>query len=377
MKRDLQLDSLRGFFLVIMALDHMTVLIFRNYIYQTVVFFTAADGFIFLSGFIYGLVYFRFRDESVFLKKKSWKRAFTIYKYHLALCLVFIIESILMKTLYGYSSIDSVSPIINHPFNYGIKFLLLIYAPGWFAILPLYVVFLLLGPFFIQQINKNGGRLLLVFSIILYIIAQIPFFKNGLANFEGFADIQLPAFNIFEWQLLFILGVYFGTQKNKKGIELNSSWKGVIAALSIIIAGIYLRQYYEPAAKISSILFDIQNLSIFRVINFLSALYIVAYIRKYIVLKKRGYFSFLGQYSLEVYAFHLIVIVHFNNLFGKVEGIILAEYILPVLVVFSLLIPAYLAERYKHFKSLNTGKSIFSAIIQTAFFTRKRVYDKQ
>ena len=47
MKRDLQLDSLRGFFLVIMALDHMTVLIFRNYIYQTVVFFTAADGFIF------------------------------------------------------------------------------------------------------------------------------------------------------------------------------------------------------------------------------------------------------------------------------------------------------------------------------------------
>ena len=228
--------------------------------------------------------------------------------------------------------------------------MLLIYAPGWFAILPLYVVFLLLGPFFIQQINKNGGRLLLVFSIILYIIAQIPFFKNGLANFEGFADIQLPAFNIFEWQLLFILGVYFGTQKNKKGIELNSSWKGVIAALSIIIAGIYLRQYYEPAAKISSILFDIQNLSIFRVINFLSALYIVAYIRKYIVLKKRGYFSFLGQYSLEVYAFHLIVIVHFNNLFGKVEGIILAEYILPVLVVFSLLIPAYLAERYKHLK---------------------------
>ena len=350
MKRDLQLDSLRGFFLVIMALDHMTVLNFRNYTYQTAVFFTAADGFIFLSGFVYGLVYFRFRDQPAFLKRKSWTRAFTIYKYHLALCLVFIFESVLMSIFYGYSSIDSVSPIINQPFNYGIKYLFLIYAPGWFAILPLYVVFLLLGPIFIQQIKKNGGRWVLIISMVLYLIAQIPHFNNGIVKLEGLADIQLPAFNIFEWQLLFILGVYFGTQKNKKGIELNTNWKGVIASVTIVIAGFYLRQYYEPNDNVSGILFNIHNLSIFRVINFLSALYVVAYIRKYFVLKKRGFFSFLGQYSLEVYAFHLIIIVHFNNLFEKVEDIKLAEYILPVMVIFSLLIPAWLAEQYKFYK---------------------------
>lgn len=58
MKRDIGLDSLRGLLLVWMTLNHLGGPL-HAYSFQTLGFFSSAEGFVFISGVVAGLVYGR------------------------------------------------------------------------------------------------------------------------------------------------------------------------------------------------------------------------------------------------------------------------------------------------------------------------------
>jgi len=77
------LDVLRGLMLVIMTLDHLGGPI-KKITFQPLGFVSAAAGFIYLSGFVYGLVYTRKYQGSDFrtIRVKSQRRAAVIYLYH-------------------------------------------------------------------------------------------------------------------------------------------------------------------------------------------------------------------------------------------------------------------------------------------------------
>ena len=82
--RIVYLDVLRGLMLVIMTFDHLDGPI-KNITFQPLGFVSAASGFIYLSGYVYGLVYTRKYLESDFktIIGKSFRRARVIYSYHL------------------------------------------------------------------------------------------------------------------------------------------------------------------------------------------------------------------------------------------------------------------------------------------------------
>src|SRR5580693_1644014 len=59
LKRSGLVDFLRGICLLLMTVDHLPLTLVRKFTWQTFGFFSAAEGFVFLSGLVSGLVYGR------------------------------------------------------------------------------------------------------------------------------------------------------------------------------------------------------------------------------------------------------------------------------------------------------------------------------
>ena len=83
MNRQSALDGFRGLLLVVMTIDHLPGL-FRLYSYEALGFASAAEGFVFLSGFVAAMVYGREADP-LRCRTTVLARVRKIYKYHLVL----------------------------------------------------------------------------------------------------------------------------------------------------------------------------------------------------------------------------------------------------------------------------------------------------
>ena len=83
--RDPRLDTLRGLMLVMITINHLGSPL-SLYTYQPFGFYSAAEGFVFLSGVVAGLVYAHYAQ---FGKGSLWKKAFIrardIYVVHILL----------------------------------------------------------------------------------------------------------------------------------------------------------------------------------------------------------------------------------------------------------------------------------------------------
>src|ERR1700693_5577126 len=81
LKRSVLVDFLRGLCLLLMTADHLPLTLVRKFTWQTFGFFSAAEGFVFLSGLVSGLVYGRTAiTEGVGAAAgRALRRAFTVY----------------------------------------------------------------------------------------------------------------------------------------------------------------------------------------------------------------------------------------------------------------------------------------------------------
>ena len=224
MKRITQIDCIRGLMLVIMTVDHLQYMAFSrlsehtiNFTYQTFGFVAAVEGFVFLSGLVFGLVYTPklINDESNF-NRVVWRRWRLIYYYHLGLLLI-------LATLF---SIPWFAQIWSHPWS-NIALLhtepwwsaatgaVFLYQPSYLDILPMYLAFVALSPLVLRMLQQNRAKLLAVLSIACYLAVQIfhPQFvlSASLSDF-GF---YLGWFELLSWQLLFFGGVWLGFAHKK------------------------------------------------------------------------------------------------------------------------------------------------------------------
>src|SRR5690348_8107463 len=90
MKRRPEFDSLRGVLLVLMTLTHLPtrLSVLGN---QPFGFVSAAEGFVFLSAFLVGVVHAK-KAGTAAMFKSLWSRALKVYGYHVALlCFAFTI----------------------------------------------------------------------------------------------------------------------------------------------------------------------------------------------------------------------------------------------------------------------------------------------
>jgi hypothetical protein len=177
-ERDYRIDFFRGFALFLIFWDHnlfITKNTFPLY-YLTpayTMFADAAELFVILSGYVFGMVY-----QRLYLTKgalacctKGIFRAWELYRANI----ITLILTLGVATFFYTNNqviLMQVDSFFNTPFDIIPNILTLKYIPFGFDILPLYITLLIIMPLLLVLYNKKPA-LAITLSAVLYLVAQI------------------------------------------------------------------------------------------------------------------------------------------------------------------------------------------------------------
>jgi len=319
--RDLRFDSLRGLFLVCMTINHLPNAL-RTVTDQSLGVFSAAEGFVFLSGLLAGIVYTRkFRKGGrEGLRTAAIGRAQTIYNWHFGSFVACLGIVQLMELIFGFCSSTSPQMFYEHPLQalaLGATFLL---QPGLLDLLPMYCCFVALLVWVIPALEAGRRNWVLAISGLLWVVNQWAPPIDG----DPLYPLNVGTFNIFAWQFLFVLGIVIGHAR-ACGIPQVSRANPVtvIGALALAVYAFGLRHYQWPPlwpTRIYGIFLNKPALGLFRMGDFAAIAYLVAVIgARFPRLLTWPPLAFLGQHSLQVVAAQSVAVMallQFDGLFA-------------------------------------------------------------
>jgi hypothetical protein len=338
------IDMLRGLMLVIMTLDHLgsETGVIKRITFEPFGFVSAAEGFIYLSGFVYGLVYTRTLINSNFrsLLIKSVKRASVLYFYHVLVLLI-----VALPMVFRLLDFNELSMFITNPIRSSVLFSVLLLQPPNMDILPLYIAFLLTGPAALRAFQNNNTSAFFIISGGIWFLGQFNIFQYNNFDLAKFG-VELGYFNILSWQFLFFLGVYLGYLKARNKLQIPISKFLVLSALIALIlitiirhstkGNILLSVYYSLAERST---LGIARLISFGIISYL--LYVVS-VRKPKILEIR-WLCLLGRNSLQVFAYSVILLYWYMVTEPAIKSYGLwFEAVIHIVLAFSLILPAWL-----------------------------------
>jgi hypothetical protein len=208
--RDLRIDLIRGIALLVIFVDHVPNNVLAWYTLHRFAFIDCADVFMFLSGYVSGLVFTTafLRDGFAACCRKAVRRCSQLYLAHV------LISGISFGVLYAYLRVGLALPgeqqlytFASHPFWTVVHLALLEHMPYLLCILPVFVLFVGAAPLLAWGMTR---RKLVVFLVptALYLAAQV-FSAFNLYWYPG----HIPwGFNVFAWQLVFVIGFIFGNR---------------------------------------------------------------------------------------------------------------------------------------------------------------------
>lgn len=294
---------------------------------QTFGFVSGAEGFIFLAAFMVGQLEFRrelSRGEVATVRDLA-KRTARVYAYHCGLLFIaFTVFAPLAVRLHRPAVENLLSFYLKSPKPAAIAAALLQYRPSLLDILPLYVIFMALTPLARRIARQWGWEPVIYAGFAVWVAAQF-----GLRNFifRTVVPFGIPvpfdstgAFDIYGWQLLWIVGLALGTLNadHLAGVSTRpqaEAAEGIprwLVRLSFALAGAFLVLRYSPVNRwidpnLLGWLIDKWHLGPARVINFSAiAILLVQYGSRIARLKLFTPLAALGQASIEVFCVHVI-----------------------------------------------------------------------
>lgn len=314
-KRDVFIDSWRGIFHVLMVVDHLPFVLPGMFtliagVYEFFGYITAAEGFVFLSGYVSGLVYTRIgRKHS---KSAVWSKALTRARNIYACYFISVIALLLLVKVFGSAQITWAawnSLISEDIFTASVQVATLMKQPTFLEILPMYSILLLFTPILINQLERNRWRFILACSFLVWVAAQFNI-RGVLLAYTHLNEVFHPGyFNIFAWQILFVVGLICGYKTCTTNQPwLNKEWRLSLAAGSVAMA-LFLLHHGLLGVNVCSWLIERSCLAPLRLINFFCIVFLICNgrrrVEKYIAWDG---FAFLSKHSLQVFAFHLFPI---------------------------------------------------------------------
>lgn len=227
--RILTLDLMRGYFLIVIILNHLHYYPsgLEWFTGQSYLYASTAEGFFIVSGIVLGIVRgAKLIDKPFWLAaKKLVQRGFQLYIISIILVLLF--------TFFGWLFIDSAGLKfgIFHPsgnvFELIWKTVSLQYIYGWADYLRLYAIFILASPVALWLLRRGLWYVVLLVSVLIWsLYAYVPTPSGSLSQ---------P----FSWQLIFFIGFIIGF--HAPGIKtwwrnLKSQRRRAIIATTITLA---------------------------------------------------------------------------------------------------------------------------------------------
>ena len=202
-ERLITFDLLRGFFILVIVIDHLQRWpgVFDWLTGQGRLWASAAEGFILISGLMLGLIRGHKDKDKPFsiVAKRILYRAFTLYIWALIITFItYILIKYYQGQMFPYPpGLDSFSKYYNDM----LEIFTLQATLGWTIFLMYYAVFLALAPLAIYLLRKNMWWLVLAISFCVWLVSL---YKQSY---------------FLSWQLLFfnatVFGFYFYTFAEK------------------------------------------------------------------------------------------------------------------------------------------------------------------
>lgn len=314
-----ELDALRGLMLVWITCTHLPTIL-STYVNQPVGFVAATEGFIFLSALFTGRIYFRVAEHEGYgaMWRKLWIRTGKLYCYQLLLlAFAFVVEA----PIAAHGNKPAVHNLLNFYFVAGrtrafIDAALMAYRPPLLDILPIYIILLALTPFAIVLGARFGWKYALAGGVTLWLLAQFGFRTFVYHLTVRVFGLQVPlnemgAFNLWAWQLWWLVGLWLGVRWAKDDLRLD--WVKKVTIPAAIVAAFFLALRYAQMAEIVTFgkfgpLFDKWDFGIARMID-AAALAVLA-IRFQSILKPFAIrpLIMMGQASLPVFCVQLLCV---------------------------------------------------------------------
>jgi hypothetical protein len=326
--RDLRLDFLRGFAIFAMIVDH-----FGGHSWLTPItggnefLVSAAEGFVFLSGFVMGLVYGRriARLGWVPTAEAILRRAALLYTVTVGLTLLFVALfaftdlRLWFDREYGLGLTDPVELVVGT--------LTLHYTYHGTDILWMYTVLIAASPLMFHFLITGRTAGLLLGSILLWLAYQvfpaqaaIPWVAGNVVNFP-----------LAAWQLYFVMGLTMGCHRDALARQLGRIPRWPALAVSALgFLGLVLLDWGHETGRLATWpllkglagetyqqVFDKPSVSWGRVLAFaIAASFMLLLVTQFWQPLRRllGWLLLpLGQAALLAYGLHLIVIVAVYN----------------------------------------------------------------
>jgi hypothetical protein len=360
-KRDLRFDSLRGLMILCMTANHLPTRL-RSLTDESLGLFSAAEGFVFLSGLMAGWIYSRKLRESnqKTLLKLCRERVKTIYYWHITAFTACLIVVLLSSLLFGFASLNTPRLFYQNPLlalGLGSIFL---HQPGLLDILPMYCVMYALLPLILKWIEAGYRYTVLIISFSTWLITQIAPPMDTLSFFP----IVLGSFNLYAWQFIFILGVLAGNSRLNINEKIKPRFSLILGAVVVILACLSI-QHLGWRPLWSDTLFGISlnkpALGFMRLTNFGCVAYLVALLgSKYPNLFSWPKIAFLGKHSIAVFATQSVtamILLQFERFFASLTG----DIICTTLSILMLYLAAYIRELWQ----TNTSKTLANSPISS------------
>jgi len=314
-----ELDALRGLFLVWMTLTHLPTRL-SDLVNQPLGFISSAEGFVFLSALLIARLYIRQAvEEGAALRTRLWKRALRIYGYHvLMLSVAFTLAAAFAATTHRAALFNLLNFYLAHPLPAIIGSLLLIYCPPLLDILPMYVTFLLITPPILAIAARRGWNWILIGSSSLWLLAQFglrTWTHNQVVRATG---LRIPvqetgAFNLFAWQLLWVLGMWIGAKSAEDDLPFKKL-PGFVYPVSVAVCCFFIGVRHNwlgthLTQQALGLQLDKWQLGPLRMVNLAAFACTIYWLRKFVTrLVLVEPFVTLGKASLEVFCAHVVFV---------------------------------------------------------------------
>jgi hypothetical protein len=324
--RLIELDILRGFLLLWMTFTHLPtkVSMISN---QTFGFVSGAEGFIFLAAFMVGQLEYRKEKKGGELAtvRDLAKRTARVYLYHCGLLVIAFTVFAEMAVAFHRPAVQNLlSFYLLAPKRAAVAAFLLQYRPSLLDILPMYVIFLAITPLARRMAHRWSWDAVIYLSFGIWAVAQFGLraFLYRKVNLFGLSvpENSIGAFDLYGWQLLWMVGLAMGTIYAESLIEPAERSSQVnemhlsppLLRLSVGIAAVFFVLRYSPVdhwmdANLLGWLIDKWHLGSARVINFAAVTIVLVHFGSRLAsLKIFAPLALLGQASLEVFCVHVL-----------------------------------------------------------------------